>query len=95
MLKHLPEIIRESVKPMENIDDIKILQVNGLNGFAGGSSASGEVTENGQASLSDQVVNSALRYRSQAPLIDSLMNELGLQGGDINGLTQGLKPKTE
>ncbi len=95
MLKHLPEIIRESVKPMENIDDIKILQVNGLNGFAGGSSASGEVAENGQASLSDQVVNSALRYRSQAPLIDSLMNELGLQGGDINGLTQGLKPKTE
>jgi uncharacterized membrane protein YqiK len=30
LLKHLPEIIRESVKPMENIDDIKILQVNGL-----------------------------------------------------------------
>jgi len=29
------------------------------------------------------------------PLIDSLMNELGLQGGDINGLTQGLKPKAE
>ena len=23
------------------------------------------------------------------------MNELGLQGGDINGLTQGLKPKAE
>jgi len=96
LLKHLPEIIRESVKPMENIDDIKILQVNGLNGFAGGSAVSSENTEHGStASLSDQVVNSALRYRSQAPLIDSLMNELGLQGGDINGLTQGLKPKAE
>ena len=94
LLKYLPEIIRESVKPMENIDDIKILQVNGLNGFAGGS-VSGETVENTQTSLSDQVVNSALRYRSQAPLIDSLMNELGLQGGDINGLTQGLKPKAE
>jgi hypothetical protein len=45
--------------------------------------------------LSDQVVNSALRYRSQAPLIDNLINELGLQGGDVNGLTQGLKPKAE
>jgi uncharacterized membrane protein YqiK len=96
LLKHLPEIIRESVKPMENIDDIKILQVNGLNGFAGASATSGEGVENGSTSLSDQVVNSALRYRSQAPLIDSLMNELGLQGGDINGLTQGLnKPKAE
>ena len=94
LLKYLPEIIRESVKPMENIDDIKILQVNGLSNFAGGS-VSGETVENTQTSLSDQVVNSALRYRSQAPLIDSLMSELGLQGGDINGLTQGLKPKAE
>ncbi|ETR93653.1 band 7 domain protein [Acinetobacter lactucae] len=43
--------------------------------------------------MSDQVVNSALRYRSQAPLIDNLMNELGLQSCDVNGLIQGLKPK--
>ncbi|WP_171304603.1 hypothetical protein [Acinetobacter pittii] len=45
--------------------------------------------------MSDQVVNSAPRYRSQAPLIDNLINELGLQGGDVNSLTQGLKPKAE
>ena len=93
LLKYLPEIIRESVKTMENIDDIKILQVNGLGGI-GGSSASGEgYSDQGQIALSDQVVNSALRYRTQAPLIDSLMNELGIQGGDMNGLTQSLKPK--
>lgn len=92
MLKYLPEIIRESVKPMENIDDIKILQVNGLGGVA--SSTAGGEGEQGQVALSDQVVNSALRYRSQAPLIDSLMNELGIQGGDINGLTQTLKAKS-
>ncbi|NWK74603.1 flotillin family protein [Acinetobacter cumulans] len=89
MLKYLPEIIRESVKPMENIDDIKILQVNGLGGVTG--STAGVEGEQGQVALSDQVVNSALRYRSQAPLIDSLMSELGIQGGDINGLTQSLK----
>ena len=78
---------------MENIDDIKILQVNGLGGI-GGSSASGEgYSDQGQIALSDQVLNSALRYRTQAPLIDSLMNELGIQGGDINGLTQSLKPQ--
>ena len=51
--------------------------------------------EHATASLSDQVVNSALRYRTQAPLIDSLMSELGLQGGDINGLTQQLKPQSK
>ncbi|WP_336952040.1 MULTISPECIES: flotillin family protein [unclassified Acinetobacter] len=94
LLKYLPEIIRESVKPMENIDDIKILQVNGLGGMAG-SNATGESGEQNQIALSDQVVNSALRYRSQAPLIDSLMNELGIKGGDINGLTQSLKPSND
>lgn len=92
LLKYLPEIIKESVKPMENIDDIKILQVNGL-GAIGGQSATTSDNDSGQVALSDQVVNSALRYRSQAPLIDSLMNELGIQGGDINGLTQSLKAK--
>ena len=94
LLKYLPEIIRESVKPMENIDDIKILQVNGLGNV--GSAASGvDGAESSQVALSDQVVNSALRYRTQAPLIDSLMNELGIQGGDINGLTQSLKPQSK
>lgn len=90
MLKYLPEIIRESVKPMENIDDIKILHVNGLNGM-GSAHVDGSEYGHGQVALSDQVVNSALRYRSQAPLIDSLMSELGIHGGDINGLTQSLK----
>ena len=93
MLKYLPEIIRESVKPMENIDDIKILQVNGLHGTYAGSCQADVHHEGGNVALSDQVVNSALRYRSQAPLIDSLMNELGIQGGDINGMTQSLKAK--
>ncbi|QDK98503.1 flotillin family protein [Acinetobacter tandoii] len=94
LLKYLPEIIRESVKPMENIDDIKILQVNGL-GHVAQPHGSDAASEHATTSLSDQVVNSALRYRSQAPLIDSLMSELGLQGGDINGLTQQLKPQSK
>ena len=94
LMKYLPEIIRESVKPMENIDDIKILQVNGLGGM-NTMTNTGEASDQGQVALSDQVVNSALRYRSQAPLIDSLMNELGIKGGDINGLTQSLHSKSE
>ena len=96
LLRHLPDIIRESVKPMENIDDIKILQVNGLGGLAS-AGATGEASGagNSNVSLSDQVVNSALRYRSHAPLIDSLMGELGLQGGDINALVQPLVEKSK
>lgn len=94
LLKYLPEIIRESVKPMENIDDIKILQVNGLGGITGATTSADQSDQSQSVALSDQVVNSALRYRSQAPLIDSLMSELGIQGGDINGLTQNLKPNS-
>ncbi|VEN74407.1 conserved hypothetical protein [Candidatus Desulfarcum epimagneticum] len=91
LIKRLPDIIKESVKPMENIDGIKIIHAEGLMG-----KNSGGITEkNGgnPASLSDQLVNSALRFRGQAPLIDSLMSEIGLQAGDINGLTSSLKPE--
>ncbi len=33
LVKTLPQIIRETVKPMENIESIKILQVDGLPGL--------------------------------------------------------------
>ncbi|QGX39675.1 flotillin family protein [Permianibacter aggregans] len=90
LIKYLPEIIRESVKPMEQISDIKILQVNGLNG---GTTVNGEATQNGDGSLADQVVNSALRYRAQAPLLDSLLQEIGIKANDINGLTKPVTGK--
>ena len=41
LARRLDSIIRESVKPMQNIDAIKILEVNGLPGFSGGVPASG------------------------------------------------------
>ncbi|MDH5356625.1 MAG: flotillin family protein [Gammaproteobacteria bacterium] len=90
LLKVLPDVIRESVKPMEQIDGIKIVHVDGLNG---GSVPSGDVAgSGGNPNLADQVVNSALRYRGQAPLIDSLLSEIGMNSGDINGLSQMVKP---
>ncbi len=89
LIKYLPMIIKESVKPMEQIDGIKIFQVDGLNG--NGHAANGEATSNSNGNLADQVVNSALRYRSQAPLVDSLLADLGLNAGDLNGLTSALK----
>lgn len=86
LIKSLPEIIAQSVKPMENIDGIKILQVNGLTGQSGNTLEG----ESQSTNLADQMTNSALRYRAQAPLVDSLMNELGIKAGDINGFTSSL-----
>lgn len=88
VLRHLPDIIRESVKPIEAIDGIKIVQVEGLNG--GGSGHGGDAAAAGSGNLADQVVSSALRYRAQAPLIESLMKEVGISGTDLNGMTQAL-----
>ncbi len=94
LLKVLPDIIRESVKPMEQIDGIKIIQVEGLNG--GGVSGTDEASGgNNGNNLADQVVNSALRYRGQAPLIDSLLSEIGMNSADINGLSQVIKPDND
>jgi len=79
-------IIRESVKPMERIEGIKILHVDGL----GGSNANGhDGGSGGGGHFADGVVNSALRFRAQAPLVDQLLREIGIEGGDIQRLVGG------
>jgi uncharacterized membrane protein YqiK len=82
LIQALPAIIEQSVKPMEKIDGIKILHVDGLNGSGNG--GQGGAPDSG---IADQAVNAALRFRAQAPILDSLMNELGLKGSELTGLT--------
>src|SRR6185503_17516206 len=65
-------IIRESVKPMERIEGIKILQVDGLGGHG---HSNGDGSGGG---IADSVVNSALRFRAQAPIVDQLLREIGI-----------------
>jgi uncharacterized membrane protein YqiK len=77
-------IIRESVKPLERIEGIKIMHVDGLGGSNSG--GGGE----GGGHFSDSVVNSALRFRAQAPLVDQLLREIGVVGGDIQRLVGGV-----
>lgn len=99
LLENLAQIVKESVKPMENIDSIKIIKVDGLTGS--GAANGCNATQGGtgtQGNLADQVVSSALRYRAQAPLLDSLMKEVGLDGSSVHqleGLLQSLGAKEE
>ncbi|HEY8356387.1 MAG TPA: flotillin domain-containing protein [Ramlibacter sp.] len=78
-------IIRESVRPMERIEGIKILQVDGLLGGGNGHATNGDTGGN----FSDGLVNSALRFRAQAPIVDQMLREIGLDGGDINRMVAG------
>ena len=40
--------------------------------------------------FADGIVNSALRFRAQAPIVDQLLKEIGLEGGDIQRLVSGV-----
>jgi len=95
---NLDSIIREAVKPMQNIDAIKILEVNGLPGFSdghpqgregdgSGPPGDGEGTGGPRGSLADNVVNSALRYRAQMPFVDNLLQEIGMSPGEISNIS--------
>ena len=80
LLDRIEGIVRESVRPMEKIEAIKILHIDGGNGAAAG-----------HRNVTDEVINSALRYRVQAPMIDSLMKEIGIEGGGLGRLTEVLR----
>jgi len=59
---------------MEKIEGIKILHVDGLTGGGG---------SGGYRSPTDEVIESALRYRAQAPLIDEMMKEIGVENPNV------------
>ena len=89
LVEFMPQIIAQVVKPAEKIDSIKIVQMAGLGGAnqsGVGSNASSGVSNAG-ASLSDQIVNASLNYKVNAPIIDDLMKQVGI---DLNGGIQNI-----
>ncbi len=95
LLKVLPEVISESAKPMEAIESIKIVQVDGLtnggsSGNSSGTGGNGSHGGSGSGNLASDAVSAALAYRAQAPVLDGLMKELGLDGSSLDGLVKGV-----
>ncbi len=96
LIRALPMILREAVKPMENIDGIKIIDVRGLGGIGGGGAGDGGGAPGAGAeggNLARSVVDHALRYRAQRPLVDALLKEVGLN--DMNDLSGMLGDVTQ
>jgi uncharacterized membrane protein YqiK len=93
LLRQLPTIIEQSVKPMERIEGIKIMDVRGLGQIGGGDgSANGGPNgggSGGDGGLARSVVDHALRYRAQRPMVDALLKEIGLGDlADLSGMVQ-------
>lgn len=88
IIEKLPEIIKQSVKPIENIDGIKIVDVGGLglNSETNGSSGSKNSDD-----IVDRVVTGAMKYKTQAPILEQLVKEVGLvgEGENFNDLISG------
>lgn len=89
-----PQIMEASVKPMEKIDSIKILQANGFGGVAGGNGSNGTAVGSG-GGLPNQLVDAALGYRMNLPLVDKMLEELGLDPKSAEGLSALLKEKAD
>ncbi|QSX36422.1 flotillin family protein [Shewanella sedimentimangrovi] len=86
ILKALPEIVANAVKPLENIEGIKILQGYGSGSVLG--SGEGQA----QGGMAEQVTSAALNYRANAPLVDAMLRELGLvdkDKGELKDLLTG------
>lgn len=91
LLEALPGIIEASVKPMEKIDGIKIIQVDGLNrNGTGSATVTGGASGNG-GNLAEQAVAAALAYRAQQPILDAVLGEIGMKGNDLNGLVEAVR----
>lgn len=84
-LRALPAMMAVMVRSIEKIDSIKIVELSGMGQAINGNGQAGAGTANG-GSLADQVGNVAMRYRTMGPMMDSLMNQLGLDGTNMTTL---------
>ncbi|MFP4415985.1 MAG: flotillin family protein [Chitinivibrionales bacterium] len=98
-IRNASSIIEASVRPMESIDGMKIINVGGLGEILGGGHGNGNGTVKGNgggAHLGDQLIDGLLKYRGLAPVVDSILKEAGIDGGSLDGLTGVLrKPNKE
>ena len=83
-LRIIPLAVAEAVKPLQNIGDVKIIDMGG--GLPGGS-----INGGGKGGRMDMLVDSLLAYRANAPVIDQLLTEAGFlnKGGPVSSLLSG------
>ena len=92
LIEKLPEILEQMGKPIEKIDSFRVVHMNG--GIGGGQATGtidGETVGNGGGNLPTQMTNALLDYRLQAPFVDELAKELGVDlSKGMNGVVESI-----
>ena len=84
-LQTLPQVVERMMKPAEKIESIRINQMTGFGGASGG------VSEGGDKSTINQVVDSVLSMALQLPAVQQLGEEVGMNIGDgVRGISNSL-----
>lgn len=87
LIEALPEIISASAEPIKSVDSIRVAKIDGLTHPAStrqGNGSAGSGSETSRGGLGQELLSAMLEYRAQAPIIDSLLREVGL---DATGTT--------
>ena len=82
LIERLPAIIEQMVKPIEKVDNVRVVHMTG-----GGFGAVGNGTGTGveaSGNIADQVTKAMLGYKMQSPIIDELARQVGVDLGDMN-----------
>jgi uncharacterized membrane protein YqiK len=90
-LDKLPEIVQQMMKPVEKIDSIRIHQLSGFNGAAGG----GVPGEGASKPPINQVVDSILGMALQLPALKSIGESIGVDFSSAISSTAGSNAATE
>lgn len=92
LAKVAPELIAASMKPLENIESVRVLSTNGPLIGSGNGSGDGNGPPNGGGNVPDQLVNALLRHRIQLPVVDDLLKQLGIHSPSPTDISNALMP---
>lgn len=92
LAKVAPELIAASMKPLENIESVRVLSTNGPLIGGGNGSGDGNGPPNGGGNVPDQLVNALLRHRIQLPVVDDLLKQLGIHSPSPTDISNALIP---
>lgn len=84
-----PSLIEASVKPLEKIESVRVISSSGSL-FGGGDGGANGGAAQGNGSVPDQLVNALLRHRVQLPLVDDLLEQLGITSLSPAAITKSL-----